>query len=112
MTRKFALSISNRMGRQKTDGISWHQAAMAVPDAGGHCDIEGDTTWGALQAAFGMHPLMISCWCCLLAAVPKDHQHLFRDTTVNLPAFGRQMAAKNGVAPSPVALAHGYTGGA
>ena len=105
--RKFLLALSKRAPKPVSSAMLWKDALGAVPDRGGHtAGIDGATTWGKLEDEYGVHPLMISCWACLLHAVPKKSiDAYFRRPGPKLLKEAIKLEACSGYAPSPAMLA-------
>jgi len=105
--RKFVLALTNRAPKHVSAALTWKDSLCAVPDRCSHTSvIEGAETWGQLELEYGMHPLMIPCWCCLLGAVPKaSYERYFVRLGPKLLAAAVELEARDGFAPSPVMMA-------
>ena len=106
LLRKFALAMSRRAPRGAMGSIRWSDLRFLNPDQTGlTAAIDEWTTWQELEDRFGLHPLMISCWCCLLSQVPSDSWHLFVTPSAKLPEAVHQLRHEHeGVPPAPAAL--------
>jgi len=86
--------------------IQWRDLRAAVPDKGKHtAPIAGEATWGDLEDAFGMHPLMISCWTCLMGAIPWVRWGPFATPNWAPWRATRELAGRSGVTPCPEIIA-------
>ncbi len=74
LARKFVISLSRRMPQELFRDLAWGELRSANPDVKEHTAVFPDAmTCGAIEDDFGMHPLLIACWCCLMGAVPPHH---------------------------------------
>ena len=92
--------------------IQWRDLRAAVPDKGRHtAPIAGEATWGDLEDTFGMHPLMIPCWTCLMGAIPQVQWGPFAIPNWAPWLATRELAERSGVTPCPLASAPQFSKG-
>ena len=105
--RKFLLALVNKTPKAVTAALTWKDTLCAVPDRGGHAsEFDGEVTWERIEADYGMHPLMISCWACLFGAVPKAQlERVFAQPGPKVVEAARELLSQNGHAPAPAMVA-------
>ena len=109
IVRKFLLSATQQSSeetRADFKRLHWGDLAPAIPDTGEHtATLREDASWGEIEDIFGLHPVMVPCWACLLAAVPDDKQAWFRNASPALLEKGLAMSQASGMAPTPETIA-------
>ena len=105
--RKFLLALGNKTPKAVTAALTWKDTLCAVPDRGGHASaVDGAATWERIEADYGMHPLMISCWACLFGAVPKAQLgRIFARPGPRVVVAARELVSQNGFPPTPAMVA-------
>ena len=104
-TERGVSASSSRFG-----SISKGDLQDCIADQGEYLrDLDDTMTWQGMESTFGMHPLMISCWCCLLSDVKKDAEKaVFNEGRKHssLRAAACKLAdTHGGILPTPGALA-------
>ena len=67
--RKIVLAVCRPLpSNEAFHSLTLKDLSLAICDRGGQAScLPATSTWGDLEHMFAMHPLMISCWTCLLA---------------------------------------------
>ncbi len=73
LTRAFLFGVvESGIAPAAFDSMPMSTLMAWLPDQGQHLQVISDWSVARVQKAFGLHPLWVSCWTCLSAAMPES----------------------------------------